>query len=83
MKEGNLNIHVIEEAIKSDEIIEQFHTDKPYPSVLILGITNDKNPVHIVCAPTDIGLVIITAYYLNSDNWEPNWKIRKGSEVKK
>ncbi len=77
MKERNLNIHVIEEVINSDEIIEQYPDDNPFPSVLILGRTNNENPIHIVCAPTDIGLVIITAYHPSSDNWEFNWKTRK------
>lgn len=83
MKERNLNIHAIEEAINSDEIIEQYPYDKPIPSVLILGRINGINPVHIVCAPTDIRLVVITAYHPSSDNWESNWKKRKKPEVQK
>ena len=83
MTERNLDIHTIEETIKSDEIIEQYTDDYPIPSVLLLGKTISKDKVHIVCAPTDLGLVIITAYYPGFDSWDEERKKRKKKDEAK
>lgn len=74
---------LLRKVINSDEIIEQYPDDNPSPSVLILGRTNHEKSIHVVCAPTDIGLVVITAYNPSSENWELNWKTRKKFKVKK
>lgn len=76
MKERNINIHEIEEAILSDEIIEQYQDDYPLPSALLLGKFNTNKPMHIVCAPSDLGLIIISVYSPSEKFWKKNWKKR-------
>ena len=63
-------------AIENDDIIEYYPDDFPIPSVLLLGFVN-SNPIHIVCAPSDKALIIITAYYPDPNFWKNNWKDRK------
>lgn len=77
IKERNISFHQIEQAIEADDLIEFYQDDYPVPSVLILGFVND-NPLHIVCAPSDKALIIITAYHPDPKLWKNNWKERRG-----
>jgi len=59
------------QAICKGEIIQEYPDDKPYPSVLIFGQTNNKRPLHIVCSynnDEDIA-IIITVYEPNPNRW--------------
>ena len=64
-------------ALQNGEIIEQYPTDYPYPSCLILGITLNDKHMHIVCGIGNIELWLITAYYPNNDKWLNDFKTRK------
>ena len=77
LKDRELTVYDLEKAILSDEILENYPDDYPLPSVLLLGFLDNQNPLHIVCAATDLGLTVITAYIPNVDLWEENWKERK------
>ena len=37
-------------ALQNGEIIEQYPTDYPYPSCLVLGVVLNNNFIHVVCA---------------------------------
>ena len=75
-EERGISINDVCLAIESGEIIEQYPDDYPFPSCLILGKTKDK-VIHIVASIDDGMLYIITAYYPDSERWEPDWKSRK------
>lgn len=62
IKEQGFSIFEIEDAILSDDIIEEYPDDFPLYSILILGYTKTGIPLHIVCAPTEKNLIIITVY---------------------
>jgi len=66
-------------AIQDGEMIEQYPTDYPYPSCLILGLTINNKPIHVVCGAGVNELWLITAYYPNPDEWLHDFKIRKES----
>jgi hypothetical protein len=59
------------------EIIEQYPTDYPYPSCLILGLSVSNQHIHVVVGSNMETLWIITAYYPNPDKWENDNKTRK------
>ena len=61
----------IKEAIYNGEIIEEYPKDKPYPSCLILGRTEEGRPLHVVCAVIreENMLVVITVYQPNPELW--------------
>ena len=65
----------IEYAIISDEIIEEYPDDYPYPSCLICGKTTDNRPLHVVCAIAPV-IKIITIYIPDEYEWI-NSKIRR------
>jgi len=69
---GKIKEHEVFEAIQDCEIIENYSDDKPYPSVLIYGISKHKRPLHIVCAYSneDDKTIIVTVYQPNPDLWD-------------
>ena len=67
-------------ALKNGEIIEQYPTDYPYPSCLVLGIAIDGSYIHVVCGIGKNELWLITAYRPNPDEWTNDFKVRKGKQ---
>ncbi len=76
-KERNIDSNSIINVIIHGEIIKQYEDDKPFPSCLLLGMSVNDRYLHVVASDT-INLHIITAYYPNVDEWEPDFKTRKG-----
>lgn len=68
---GVIHEHEVREVIENGEIIEKYPKDKPYPSFLIFGKTNQGRPLHIVCALVEEEkiLVVITVYQPNPKLW--------------
>jgi hypothetical protein len=66
-------------ALINGEIIEQYPSDYPFPSCLVLGLSEQKKYLHVVCGIGETELWLITAYYPNIDKWEEGFKVRKGS----
>ena len=63
--------------IEYGEIIENYPADPRGHSCLLIGFPDKNCPIHIVCAPKDEYLAIITAYIPNDSEWEKNYKERK------
>ena len=61
------------------EIIEEYPTDRPYPSCLVYGDTFAGDPVHSVWAHNEANGfgVIITVYRPDPARWEPDRKTRR------
>jgi hypothetical protein len=68
---GQIKDNEVFECILSGQIIEKYSDDKPYPSVLILGFTNNKRPLHCVCAYSqeDNLAIVITVYHPDPELW--------------
>jgi hypothetical protein len=66
----------IRTVIESGEIIEDYPDDARGPSCLMLGFAG-KRAVHVVCAPKDDYLAIITAYVPSDQEWEGGYRKRK------
>ena len=64
-------------AVFNGEIIEEYPSDKRGHSFLLIGKQNNKRTVHVVCAPKDEYLAIITAYIPSSRKWEADFKTRR------
>lgn len=76
-KERNIESDSIINVIMHGEIIKQYEDDKPFPSCLLLGMAVNDRYLHVVVASDNINLHIITAYYPNIDEWEPDFKTRR------
>lgn len=59
------------------EVIENYPTDRPYPSCLILGKDFSEEPIHSVWAynPQNLWAVLITVYRPDPKRWV-DWKVR-------
>lgn len=67
----------IRNCILTGEIIEQYPSDNPYPSCLMLGNTVSGRPLHVVVGLGDGMLWLVTAYYPNLEKWERDLKTRR------
>ena len=63
--------------IMNGEIIEQYPSDFPFPSCLILGDSINGNPLHIVCGFGKNKVWVVTVYIPSPDEWQPDLKTRK------
>ena len=66
----------VENALTNGEIIEQYPTDYPYPSCLVLGLTKAGKALHVVCGSNGVELWLITAYFPNPFEWSDDFKQR-------
>ena len=68
---GRIKENEVFESVQNGEILEDYPDDKPYPSVLILGFTQTKKPLHVVCAydRKDDLAIVITTYRPNPERW--------------
>ena len=73
--ERELEINQVLESVLNGQIIEEYDSDYPYPSCLILGRANEK-VIHTVCSFSE-PVFIITAYEPDLNKWENDYKIRK------
>ena len=77
LTERNITIDAIKSAIKTGEIIKQYEDDTPFPSCLLLGLTEQNENIHIVVSIDNGYLYIITAYYPDENDWEADYKTRR------
>ena len=75
IRQRNIRLEDIKQAVLNGEIIEQYPADYPYPSCLI-----NWNSIHIVCSIGCGQLYIITAYRPSSERWEAGGRKRKEKE---
>ncbi len=66
----------VREAVFDGEIIEKYPEDLRGESCLIHHASAGRY-LHIVCAPKDEYLAVITAYIPNQKQWSPDFKITK------
>ncbi len=67
----------LEKALKSGfEVVEEYPDDPRGISCLVLCSIAGK-PVHVVCAPHEDALIIITVYRPEASKWTNNYKKRK------
>lgn len=77
LEQRDIRLTDVINCIHSGEIIEQYPTDYPYPSCLILGNHNTEKPLHAVIGTNGEQLWIVTAYYPSSEKWLDDLKTRK------
>ncbi|MFH0766157.1 MAG: DUF4258 domain-containing protein [Calditrichota bacterium] len=78
MFERGLTRDDVAEVISNGEVIAEYPDDKPLPSVLILGYSEDQ-PIHVAIAiQAQTGnCLVITVYLPDSEKWEPDFRKRR------
>ena len=77
LEERGIHMDDIIVAIGNGEIIKEYAEDKPLPSCLILGISAEGKPLHLVISKDEEFIYLITAYFPTSKQWEDDFKTRK------
>lgn len=67
----------IRNVIKQGEIIEEYPEDSRGHSALLLGNSQNKRSIHVVCSPKNDYLAIITAYIPDAGEWSEDYRRRK------
>jgi len=67
----------VKNALAGGEIIEQYPSDYPFPSCLILGRTEAGKALHVVCGSNGAELWLITAYFPDSAEWSEDCRQRR------
>ncbi len=78
MHERSLSEIEVEQAIENGKIIEEYPSDTPYPSALLLGQAGYK-AIHVVYADSveEDFRIIITVYEPNLEIWFEDLKTRR------
>lgn len=75
--ERGIKFDDIKKAIQTGEIIEQYEDDKPFPSCLISGYSENKGVLHVVLSMDSNYIYIITAYFPDLIKWNEDLKTRR------
>jgi len=67
----------VRQVISEGDIIENYPEDKRGHSCLMFSYSSKARPIHIVCAPKDEYLGIITAYVPTLEKWENDFRTRR------
>lgn len=67
----------VKEVISNGEMIEDYPEDKRGHSCLMFLMSKQQRPIHVLCAPKEEYLAIITAYVPSVDKWESDFKTRR------
>jgi hypothetical protein len=66
----------VRRVIGEGSLVEDYPEDPRGHSCLILGQGDHDRPIHVVCAPKEDYLAIITAYIPGSGEWSENFIVR-------
>ena len=78
MFERNISVKKVSQALQSGETIEDYSSEMPEPSRLILGFQG-KRPFHVVSSenPETNQTTVITVYLPDPNKWNKDFKSRK------
>lgn len=66
----------IHQVITTGEVIEDYPEDARGHSCLLLGFGIEGRPIHVVCAPKEQYLAVITAYLPHQNEWGKDYRSR-------
>ena len=66
----------VREVIEQGEVIEDYPSDARGHSCLLLGAGVEGRAIHVVCAPKEDYLAVITAYLPDEHEWSEDFKTR-------
>ena len=78
MFERNISVKKVSQALQSGETIEDYSSEMPEPSRLILGYQG-RHPFHVVTSenPETKQTTVITVYLPDPNKWNKDFKSRK------
>lgn len=77
LSERGIKLKDVINCVENGEIIEQYDTDKPLPSCLVLGLSIENKYLHAVVSHDGEFIYLITAYYPDLSKWNSDYKTRR------
>ena len=79
MRQREIKIREVIEVTGIGNVIEEYHEDKPFPSVLISGRCSSGRALHVVVGVNSIlgEIYIITCYEPEPSRWDENFSKRR------
>ncbi len=77
--ERMIRVAEVRAVLENGEVIEDYPEDARGHSCLMLGQREEGRPIHVVCAPKDDYLAVITAYVPDSAEWSADFRKRAES----
>ena len=71
-----ITVDEVRGTVLNGEVVEDYPEDARGRSCLMLGV-GEGRPIHVVCAPKEGYLAIITAYVPDPAEWDPDCKVRR------
>jgi len=77
MAERQIAVEDVERALSASDVIENYTSDQPYPSQLVLGWSGSR-PIHVVMAENsaDNQIIVITVYEPDPGQWDESFRRR-------
>ena len=66
----------VEAVVSRGDLVEDYPEDPRGPSCLLVGRGEGARLVHVVCAPKDEYLAVVTAYIPDPERWSPDGRRR-------
>jgi hypothetical protein len=67
----------VRRVVENGQLVEDYPDDARGHSCLMLGLGEGGRPIHVVCAPKDEYLAIITAYLPDPAEWAEGFNTRR------
>lgn len=79
MRERQISVDELKEALSRCELVEFYEEDYPFPSALVLGYTTSKRPLHAVVALDREGRMVwvVTLYEPDQAQWDDGFRNRR------
>ncbi len=75
--ERMVSVEEVREVIELGEVIEDYPEDVRGHSCLLVRATSSRRMVHVVCAPKEEYLTVITAYIPDEEDWDDGLRTRR------
>ena len=72
-----ITVAEVRRTVLSGELVEDYPEDTRGHSCLMLGTGESARAIHVVCAPRDQYLAVVTAYLPESHEWKPDHRTRR------
>ena len=74
-----ISIGDVRAVVTKGEVIEDYPDDARGHSCLMLSAGGGNRAIHVVCAPKEEYLAIITAYVPSPAEWDPTYRKRRSA----
>ena len=76
MFEREISMDKVRQALKAEDVIEDYSSEMPGPSRLLFG-SQGRRPFHVVTSEHENRTTVITVYHPSPDKWKKDFRTRR------